>query len=122
MRSHEPTKEQNRLEIDRELLEEERQYFEEKVESLEAHLRVGKERYEASQKLQQNLEVNLRKAVDAAKKFGQRNPEEILAQLEDLRRQNNELDQKLSERPTEAAARCLKDLEAQKEQWEAERF
>ena len=30
--------------------------------------------------------------------------------------------QKLSERPTEAAARRLKDLEAQKEQWEAERF
>jgi hypothetical protein len=130
LRGHEPTKEQNRLEIDRELLEEERQYFEEKVdrraaakvEILEAHLRVWKERYEESQKLQQNLEVNLRKAVEVAKKFGQRNPEEILAQLEDLRRQNNELDQKLSERPTEAAARRLEDLEAQKEQWEAERF
>lgn len=130
MRGHEPTKEQNRLEIDRELLEEERQYFEEKVdqraaakvESLEAHLRVWKERYEESQKLPQNLEVNLRKAVDAAKKFGQRNPEEILAQLEDLRRQNNELYQKLAERSTEAAARRLEDLEAQKEQWEAERF
>ena len=127
MRGHEPTKEQNRLEIDRELLEEEWQYFEKKVdrraaakvESLEAHLRVWKERYEESQKLQQNLEVNLRKVVDAAKKFGQRNPEEILAQLEDLRRQNNELDQKLAERPTEAAARRLEDLEAQKEQWEA---
>ncbi len=85
-------------------------------------MRVWKERYEESQKLQQNLEVNLRKAVDAAQKFGQRNREEILAQLEDLRRQNNELDQKLSERPTEAAARRLEDLEAQKEQWEAERF
>ena len=35
--------------------------------------------YEESQKLQQNLEVNLRKGVDAVKKFGQRNPEEILA-------------------------------------------
>jgi hypothetical protein len=83
---HEPTKEQSRLEVDRELLEEERQYFEEKVdrraaakvESLEAPLRVWKERYEESQKLQQNLEVNLRKGVDAVKKFGQRNPEEIL--------------------------------------------
>ena len=97
MRGHEPTKEQNRLEIDRELLEEDRQFFEKKVgraatkvESLEAHLRVWKERYEESQKLQQSLEVNLRKAVDANKRFGQRNPEEILAELEDLRRQNNE--------------------------------
>ena len=122
--------EQNRLEIDRELLDEERQSFEEKlaqravakVESLEANLRIWKERYEESQKLQQSLEVNLRKAVDANKRFGQRNPEEILAELEDLRRQNNELDQKLAERPTEAAARRLEDLEAQKEQWEAERF
>lgn len=129
MRGHEPRKDQNRLEIDRELLEEERPYFEKKVgraatkvESLEAHLRVWKERYEESQKLQQNLEVNLRKAVDAAKKFGQRNPEEILAQLEGLRRQNNELAQKLAELTTEAAARRLEDLEAQKEQWEAERF
>ncbi|MEG5025941.1 hypothetical protein QUB36_08535 [Microcoleus sp. AT8-B1] len=123
-------KEQNRLEIDRELLDEERQYLEEKVEqhavakveSLEANLRIWKERYEESQKLQQTLEVNLRKAVDANKRFGQRNPEEILAELEDLRRRNNELDQKLSERPTEAAARRLEDLEAQKEQWEAEHF
>ena len=122
--------EQNRLEIDRELLDEERQSFEEKlaqravakVESLEAKLRIWKERYEESQKLQQSLEVNLRKAVDANKRFGQRNPEEILAELEDLRRRNNELDQKLAERPTEAAARRLEDLEAQKEQWEAERF
>ena len=122
--------EQNRLEIDRELLDEERQSFEEKlaqravakVESLEANLRIWKERYEESQKLQQSLEVNLRKALDANKRFGQRNPEEILAELEDLRRRNNELDQKLAERPTEAAARRLEDLEAQKEQWEAERF
>ena len=52
---YEPTNEQNRLEIDRELLEEERQYFEKKVgraatkvESLEAHLGVWKERYSLS--------------------------------------------------------------------------
>lgn len=123
-------KEQNRLEIDRELLDEERLSFEEKVaqravakvEILEANLRIWKERYEESQKLQQSLEVNLRKAVDANKRFGQRNPEEILAELENLHRRNNELDQKLAERPTEAAARRLEDLEAQKEQWEAERF
>ena len=123
-------KEQNRLEIDRELLEEERQYFEEKVdqhaaakvERLEARLRVCKDLSEISQKQQQNLEVKLGQLFDANKRFGQRNPEEILAELEDLRRQNNELEQKLSERPTEAAARRLEDLEVQKEQWEAEGF
>ena len=123
-------KEQNRLEIERELLDEDRQSFEEKVdqrsaakvESLEAHLRVWKERYEKSQELQRSLEANLLKAVNAARRFGQRNPEEILAELEDLRQQNNELEQQLSERPSEAAARRLGDLEVQKEQWEAERF
>lgn len=123
-------KEQNRLEIDRELLDEDRQSFEEKVaqraaakvESLEAHLRVWKERYEKSQEIQRSLEANLLKTVDAVRRFGQRNPEEILAESEELRRQKNELEQKLSERPTEAAARRLEDLETQKEQWEAERF
>ncbi|MBD2012437.1 hypothetical protein H6F96_00195 [Microcoleus sp. FACHB-53] len=123
-------KERNKLEIDRELLNEDRESFEEKVaqraaaniESLEAHLRVWKERYEKSQELQRSLETNLRKAVDAAKRFGQRSPEEILAELEDLRRRNDELEQKLAERPTEATAKRLEDLESHKEQWEAERF
>lgn len=123
-------KEQNKLEIDRQLLDEERQYFEEKVdlraaaknENLEASLRVWKERYEKSQELQKNLEAKLLKAVDALKRFGHRNPEEILDELQDLRRRNNELEQTLSERPTEAGARRLEALENQQEQWEIERF
>lgn len=123
-------KEQNKVEVERELLHEDKQSLEEKVEKraaakvegLEANLRVWKERYEKSQELQRSLEANLLKAVDAVKRFGQRNPEEILAELTDLRRRNEELEQKLAERPTEATARRLEDLEAQKEQWEAERF
>lgn len=39
-----------------------------------------------------------------------------------MHRRNEELEQKLAERPTEAATRRLQDLEIQKEQWEAERF
>ena len=123
-------KERNKLEIDRQLLDEDRQSFEQKVdlravaknESLEASLRVWKERYEKSQELQKNLETKLLRAVDALKRFGQRNPEEILAELQDLRRRNDELEQTLSERPTEAGARRLEALENQQEQWEIERF
>jgi hypothetical protein len=123
-------KEQNRTQVERELLDEDRQSFEEKVgqyaavqvENLEAQLRIWKERYEKSQDIQRSLENNLLKAVDAMKRFGQRSPEEIATELEDLRRRNDELEQKLAERPTEAAARRLEDLEIQKEQWEAERF
>ncbi|MDL5051972.1 hypothetical protein QQ056_00060 [Oscillatoria laete-virens NRMC-F 0139] len=123
-------KEQKEIEIERELLHEDRESLEEKVEqraaarveSLETNLRIWKERYEKSQEALLNREANLRKAVDALKRFGQPNPEEILAELTDLRRRNEDLEQKLAERPTEAAARRLQDLEAQKEQWDAERF
>ena len=123
-------KEQNKLEIDRQLLDEERQYFEEKVdlraaaknENLEASLRMWKELYGKSQELQKDLEARLVKAVDANKRFGQRNPEEIVAELQDLHRRKDELEQKLSERPTEAGARRLEALENQQEQWEIERF
>jgi len=123
-------KEQNRLEIDSQLLNEDRQFFEEKVaqyaakeiERLEANLRIWKERYEESHKLQLTYEARLLKAVDVNKRFGQHSPEDILAELEDLRHRNEELAQKLAERPTEAAASRLEDLENQKEQWDAERF
>lgn len=74
-------KEQVKVAGERELLDEDRQFFEEKVEqravarveSLEAKLRLWKERYEESQELQVKLAANLRKAVDAANRFGQRN-------------------------------------------------
>ncbi|MEG3884593.1 hypothetical protein QT971_10325 [Microcoleus sp. herbarium19] len=123
-------KEQNRLEIDRELLDEERQYFEEKVEQraaakiakLEIDIAIREQLYKNSEQRLKELATKYANLVDANRLFKDRNPEEILAELEDLRRRNNELDQKLSERPTEAAARRLEDLEVQKEQWEAEGF
>ncbi|MEZ2339549.1 hypothetical protein [Microcoleus sp.] len=123
-------KEQNRLESDRDLLDEDRQYFEEKVEQraatkiakLEIDIAIREQLYKESEQREKQLATKYAKVVDATRLFKDRNPEEILAELEDLRRRNNELDQKLSERPTEAAARRLEDLEAQKEQWEAERF
>lgn len=123
-------KEQNRLEIDRELLDEERQYFEEKVEQraatkiakLEIDIAIREQLYKESEQREKQLATKYAKVVDATRLFKDRNPEEILAELEDLRRRNNELEQKLSERPTEAAARRLEDLEVQKEQWEAEHF
>lgn len=123
-------KEQNRLEIDRELLDEDRQSFEDKVaqrasteiEELKAQLRIREELYKKSQELQKRLEAKLAQLIDATRKFGQRTPEEILAEIEDLHQRNDELEQKLAERPTEEAAKRLGHLESQKEQWEAERF
>ena len=128
---HQPLrKEQNKLEIDRQLLDEERQYFEEKVGlcaaakngNLETSLRMWKERYEQSEERQKIFETKLAKYEHAFKKFGQRNPEELLAELQNLYRRNDELEQTLSERPTEAATRRLEALENQQEQWETERF
>jgi hypothetical protein len=123
-------KERERLESDQEMLDQDRESFEEKVaqraaievEELKAQLRIREELYKKSQERQKRLETKLAQLADAIYKFGQRSPEEILAELEDLRRRNDELEQKLAERPTEAAAKRLEDLESHKEQWEAERF
>lgn len=123
-------REQSRLEADQELLNEDRQAFEEKVvqraaikiAELETQITLREELYKGAEQREKRLAIKYAKIIDANRLFGNRTPDEILVEIEELRQQNLELEQKLAERPTEAAARRLEDLEAHKEQWDAERF
>lgn len=123
-------KEQRELGLDRDLLKEDQQALEDKIQQrcavkiqeLEAQLRFREELYKKSQEIQQRLEKKLAQVADANRRFGQRTPDEIMAELETLRRLNDELEQKLAERPTEDTANQLSDLLTQKGEWEAERF
>ena len=123
-------KEQRELGLDRDLLKEDEQALEEKIQQrsaakiqdLEAQLRFREELYRKSQEIQQRLEKKLAQVADANRRFGQRTPDEVMAELEALRRLNDELEQKLSERPTEEAANQLSDLQTQKGEWETQRF
>jgi len=123
-------REQSRLEADQELLNEDRQAFEEKVvqraaikiAELETQITLREELYKGAEQREKRLAIKYAKIIDANRLFGNRTPDEILVEIEELRQQNLELEQKLAERPTEAAARRLEDLEAQQEQWDAERF
>lgn len=123
-------KEKNRLQSDQELLNEDRQALEEKISQrasakiteLETQIALREELYKRAEQREKRLAIKYAQVIDANRVFGSRSPDEILAEIEELRRQKLDLEQKLAERPTEAAARRLEDLEAQKEQWDAERF
>jgi len=121
---------QSRLEADRELLAEDLQSFDEKVtqragqrlQGLENQVEIQGQCYLALEVREKQLAAKCAKLIDANRRFQNRSPDEILAEIEGLRRQNEELEQKLAERPTEAAVKRLEELETQKEQWESERF
>jgi len=123
-------REQRKLAVDRELLEEDKQALEQKIQqlsaariqNLEAQLRFRGELYTKSQEIQQRLESKLAQVADANRRFGQRTPDEIMTELETLRRLNDELEKKLAERPTEDVVNQLSDLLTQKQEWEVERF
>ena len=123
-------REQSRLKSDQELLNEDRQALDErisqraaaKIAELETQVTLREELYKGAEQREKRLAIKYAQVIDANRLFGSRTPDEILAEIEELHQQKLELEQKLAERPTEAAARRLEDLETQKEQWDAERF
>ncbi|MEC4880227.1 MAG: hypothetical protein SAL70_02595 [Scytonema sp. PMC 1070.18] len=122
--------EQRRVETERQLLEEDKQALEEKIEqktavkeeTLKTKIRVLEQQLEKSRELQRLLETQLIQRLEANKRFGQKTPEEVLEELETLRSEKAELEQKLALRLGESAAARLQELESQKQEWETERF
>jgi len=68
------------------------------------------------------LPILIIKRQESDRRFGQKTPEEILEQLENLQREKRELEEKLASRPSETATARLQELESQKETWEDEHF
>ncbi|MUG96346.1 hypothetical protein F7734_29995 [Scytonema sp. UIC 10036] len=122
--------EQRKLETERELLEEDKVALFEKIEQKAAarieqqqvKIQELEERLKVSQQVREEFQEKLIQRTEADRRFGQKTPEEVLEDLETLRRDNAELEQKLALRLSESAVARLQDLEVQKEQWETEHF
>lgn len=122
--------EQRRLETERELLEEDKQALEAKIEQkaaveverLKVRIQILEEQLKLAQAQRSQFQSILIQRQEADRRFGQKTPEEVLEELETLRRKKAELEQKLASRLSENAATRLQELESQKEEWETERF
>jgi hypothetical protein len=121
--------EQRKLQADKELFEEEKQFQDEKIEQisaarverLEVKIKILEGQLQEARQIREQFQTKLMQRAEADRRFGQRTPDEVLAELEASRRLNDELEQKLSERPTEEAANQLSDLLIQQEEWETQR-
>ena len=122
--------EQRKLETERELLEEDKQALSDKVEqktaaiteSLKVKIEVLEERLKSAQELRENFQAKLIQRHEADRRFGQKTPDEILEELENLRREKAVLEQQLASKLSDTAAARLQELESQLEVWETERF
>ncbi len=122
--------EHRKLETERELLEEDKQALSDKVEQktaaiaekLKVKIEVQQEQLKSRQELLKQFEHKLIQRHEADRRFGQKTPDEILEELENLRREKAELQQKLASKLSDTAAARLQELESQQEEWETERF
>ncbi|PNW32864.1 UNVERIFIED_CONTAM: hypothetical protein BEN50_19130 [Euhalothece sp. KZN 001] len=120
----------NRLRSEQELLQEDQEALEEKVEQkaaaqvreLEAKLNYREEQLQQERSFTKKLESALANKTEQDRKFGQKTPQEILGELEDLRTVNAQLEEQLAARPNLETTERLQQLEKQKEAWENERF
>jgi hypothetical protein len=123
-------KEQIKLQTEQELLEEDQENLEEKIkqksisqiEKLEAQIKYREEQLKESHNIRNSLQQKLIKNQETKRSFGHKEPSEILAELENLRQINQQLEEKLASKPSEVMTEKLASLEAQQEQWESERF
>ena len=128
--SREGRLELRRVETERELLEEDKQGLEKRIEriaagrieQLQVKIEVLEERLRVTQQQREQFQSKLIQRAEADRRFGQKTPEEVLEELENLRRDRSELEEKLASRLSENATARLQELESQKEEWETERF
>jgi len=122
--------EQRKLATDREILEEDKQDLSYKVEQkaaievdrLNTEINTLKEKLHYTQNQRDDFQSLLIRKEESERRFGQKTPEEILEELDRLKQQKLELEEKLASRPSENATARLQELESQKEDWESERF
>lgn len=91
-------------------------------EELEHQIRALEAQLQQARSDRDTHEERLRQREEADRKFGQRTPDEVLAELDGLRAEQHELKAALAERPDADAAAHLESLEKEKEAWQAERM
>ncbi|WP_052518788.1 AAA family ATPase [Archangium violaceum] len=92
------------------------------TEELEHRLRALQERLDVASRERDRLERILGGREEADRRFGHQTPEQVLAELAELRQERDKLKESLASRPGAEAARQLRELLSQKSQWEAEQF
>lgn len=116
------------LKWDQEEIQTERAALESRVEHRVAGIREEYEhrihavtaQLEQARRDRDRCEEMLRVREDADRRFGQRTPEEVLAELDALRATQAELQAALAERPDAGAAERLRALEAERAAWQSE--
>ncbi len=123
-------KEARDLELDRELLAEDREAFEEKVakraareiEIRDGEIQALKEKLTAAREERNRLAQQLAEREEADRRFGAETPEQVMTRLRSLEEERDQLRKALGGRPSAEAAQRLEELERQKELWESDRL
>ena len=118
------------MEDERQELEEERNYARERaeravaghLERLEAQTQTLEQRLGAAREDRDRLAGQLDQRQDALRQFAGRAPEEVLTELLALRSEREQLRQQLRRRPSDDAMQRLRLLEAERDDWDAERL
>lgn len=118
------------LELDQELLAEDRAAFDEKVaqraarqvELKDGELHALAERLEAARAERDRFAQRLAEREEADRRFDGETPDEVLKRLRELEREREQLRKALGGRPSAEAAQRLEELERQKELWESDRL
>lgn len=123
-------REQKNLKLERELLLEDQESIDLKVQHLlstsieksNVKIQILEERLKQSNLLRESFEQKLINRTEADRRFGSRTPDEVIAELTSLGEENHFLRQKLSEQPSQASLERLQKLETLQETWESERL
>ena len=120
---------QARLDADQQILREDRLALEEKVERLVAarsasladKLIATEDLLRKAQAERQNLTVQIAQRADLDQQFNGRTPEDVIRELDELKRDKQRLIQELTAKPSEDELVRLRVLDEERHQWEAER-
>jgi hypothetical protein len=118
------------LDLDRELLNEDREAFDSKVaqraarevEVKDGELRALAERLDAARVDRDSFAKRLADRDEADRRFGGESPDDVLKRMRKLEQEGEQLRKALGGRPSADAAQRLEDLERQKELWETDRL
>lgn len=118
------------LDLDRELLNEDREAFDDKVaqraarevERKEGELRALAERLDVARAERDRFAQHLAEREEADRRFGGDTPDEVLKRMRTLELEREQLRKALGGRPSAEAALRLEELERQKELWESDRL
>jgi len=122
-------RERKQLELEKELLEEDKQDFDQRVaqkaareiETLSFQIDDLTARLAEARTERDELAATLREREKVDLRFGHKTPEEVLQELQALRKERDDLNEQLIARPSHQTLEKLRQLEADKETYELQR-